>query len=562
VSARDTTCALAVALALVAWGCGARSAREATPSRSDACSFPVRALPEAPALDAREARIGARFDRRAAAAEVAFLDRFVRLRGNPGYEASLAALRARLLDAGFPPSAVRTLALGPERPTWRPLRASLALVGVDEADLRLHAFESERDEERLALLPGSPPVDGTFEVARPGEDARGKVLFGRASARRLAAEAERVGAVGILSHHLHPVAAAGRHPEAIGFQSLPETSAPLFGFSLSAAAADAIERRLAAGPVEVRARAEVERGLGRATTLVARLEGTDAALAPLALFAHVDEPGAVDNASGAVALAELAVALEAAIEDGALERPRRSIVFLFGVELESAPAYLEATGEKPLAALALDMVGASSATGAELLLERMPDPGLGLHGPLDAPSGWGAGDPAAAGAGGHFLSAYVELALDRLARGAAHPNAAPIPHRGHPFEGGSDHVPFLDLGIPAVLLWHFPDDAYHTSRDRAPRVSVDRMAAVAAAAGAVALGLASSSRADGGEALASVRRAFDRRLAAGEAVAAFARYYAEASRALGASGVVEGDRAERMARDIEEAAARAGRCAR
>jgi hypothetical protein len=41
----------------------------------------------------------------------------------------------------------------------------------------------------------------------------------------------------------------------------------------------------------------------------------------------------------------------------------------------------------------------------------------------------------------------------------------------NPFEGGSDHVPFLRADIPSVLFWHFTDQFYHTDNDRIDKVS-------------------------------------------------------------------------------------------
>ena len=59
----------------------------------------------------------------------------------------------------------------------------------------------------------------------------------------------------------------------------------------------------------------------------------------------------------------------------------------------------------------------------------------------------------------------------------------------------SDHNPFIDAGIPACSLWHFPAQHpyYHTSRDVLDYVDVDRAAAAATAAGFIAYRLAQSS---------------------------------------------------------------------
>jgi len=41
----------------------------------------------------------------------------------------------------------------------------------------------------------------------------------------------------------------------------------------------------------------------------------------------------------------------------------------------------------------------------------------------------------------------------------------------NPYEGGSDHVPFLQAGTAGVLFWHFTDQYYHTDGDRMKMVS-------------------------------------------------------------------------------------------
>ncbi|MGW8267296.1 MAG: M28 family peptidase, partial [Longimicrobiales bacterium] len=43
--------------------------------------------------------------------------------------------------------------------------------------------------------------------------------------------------------------------------------------------------------------------------------------------------------------------------------------------------------------------------------------------------------------------------------------------RTNPYEGGSDHVPFLQAGTAGVLFWHFTDQFYHTDGDRLEMVS-------------------------------------------------------------------------------------------
>jgi hypothetical protein len=47
--------------------------------------------------------------------------------------------------------------------------------------------------------------------------------------------------------------------------------------------------------------------------------------------------------------------------------------------------------------------------------------------------------------------------------------------RTNPFEGGSDHTPFLQAKIPGLLMWHFTDVFYHTDADRLDMVSPTEM---------------------------------------------------------------------------------------
>ena len=45
----------------------------------------------------------------------------------------------------------------------------------------------------------------------------------------------------------------------------------------------------------------------------------------------------------------------------------------------------------------------------------------------------------------------------------------------NPFEGGSDHTPFLNADIPGLLLWHFTDQFYHTDSDTIDKVSQETL---------------------------------------------------------------------------------------
>jgi hypothetical protein len=84
--------------------------------------------------------------------------------------------------------------------------------------------------------------------------------------------------------------------------------------------------------------------------------------------------------------------------------------------------------------------------------------------------------------------------------------------RTNPFEGGSDHVPFLDAKKPGLLFWHFTDVYYHTDNDRLPNVSPTELANVGVSALVSAFTLASADGATARALVAEVERAAIARL--------------------------------------------------
>lgn len=497
---------------------------------------PFAGVPELPAgpAPARPARLSAhaaalleRFDEERAMVTVRHADAYFRVRGNEGYLKTLEHVRLALLEAGFPAGDVRTLELGPERPTWTPRRASVGLVGPDGTVERLHGFERQSDPERTTLLVGStgtPTRDlEVFDPRRGGGDAAGRLVLSD-SARSLDRDfATRVAgerAAGVLVRMVEPYHRPEVHRDTIPFGYLPSLAPPALGFSLSPAAFERVERAAATGRAIVRVQAEVEVGRGHATTVELTIRGARPDAPAVVFFTHVDEPGAHDNASGVAALLELARAVREASAAGALPALEADLVLLWGQEMEASRLWLERREPGTVAAgLVMDMVGGDpEVVAAPFRIERMPDPGAIWTRPPDEHSEWGATTVDEADLRGHALPDHVAAAAAAVA-------ALDPPWRvvAHPFEGGSDHESFLDVGLPAVLAWHFTDDAYHTSRDRADRVSGREMRRVAAALGAVAVAIASGAADDEAERLRVVEAAAHARLRHVDAAAREAR---------------------------------------
>jgi len=158
--------------------------------------------------------------------------------------------------------------------------------------------------------------------------------------------------------------------------------------------------------------------------------------------------------------------------------------------------------------LSLDMVGEDTKqTGGTFLIEKMPDPSAVWTRGEDKHSEWGGRPITKDRIRPHYFNDFLlARCLDQAAT-----NGWVV--KTNPFEGGSDHTPFLTHGRPGVLFWHFTDVYYHTDGDRIGMVSAGTLANVGNAALASALTLTSADGATARDLVAEVERAARKRLA-------------------------------------------------
>ncbi|HVK49473.1 MAG TPA: M28 family peptidase, partial [Pseudobacter sp.] len=104
-------------------------------------------------------------------------------------------------------------------------------------------------------------------------------------------------------------------------------------------------------------------------------------------------------------------------------------------------------------------------TGGTFLIEKMPDPSAVWTRGNDKHSEWGGSPLPESAIVPHYFN---DLLLTRCLN-EAKDNDWVV--NTNPFEGGSDHTPFLDAKIPGLLMWHFTDVFYHTDADRFDKVS-------------------------------------------------------------------------------------------
>ena len=322
----------------------------------------------------------------------------------------------------------------------------------------------------------APIVDvgqGVSAADYEGKDVRGAVVLGDAGAGRLwqMAVVQR-GAVGVVSTALEPYIRPGPpgSPEdarprdewdVLQWGSVPyDETRRAFGFKATPRVAARIRARLAEGPARVKVDVASSFSPGPVRSLVAEIPGSVKPDERVLLVAHIQEPGANDNASGCATLVELARAMMQGIEARRIPAPGRTITFIWGDEIRASRQWLTdhpAEAKKVRYMFSLDMTGEKpSLTGGPFLIEKAPDPTAVWSRPSDPHTEWGGSPVKAESLKGTLLNDVFLGVCQRL----------PWTVWTNPYEGGSDHAVFLAAGVPSVLAWHFPDRFYHSNLDR------------------------------------------------------------------------------------------------
>ncbi|HET6681423.1 MAG TPA: M28 family peptidase [Gemmatimonadaceae bacterium] len=454
---------------------------------------------------------------------VAYMDRWFRLPGNPGFDSSIVRVAGILRDAGYVEATdarpedrftYRIEHRPMEEPAWEPLDGALTIAGQTEPLLR---FATNRN--MLAI--NSHSTDGVIEAplvlvgaGSPAEldsaDVRGKIVLVDGSIRRAFADSvTRRGALGVLAYSMPAYTKPSTHTSSIQFSSIPyEATGTAFGIMLSYGAREALRDAMAKGPVRVRVMTRTRFTLSDELTLVAEIRGREQPDERFVFSAHVQEPGANDNASGVGTLAEMA-RVAAELERAGAWQARRTLTFLWGDEISSTRRFLAEDSVRTSGVhwgVSLDMVGENTAlTGGTFLIEKMPDPSAVWTRGEDRHTEWGGRPLRIEDLTPHYLNDFV------LARCLDQSRETGWVVRTNPFEGGSDHVPFLRAGKAGLLFWHFTDVFYHTDGDRLVNVSAATMANVGASALVSAMTLTSADGATARAIVAEVERmALDR----------------------------------------------------
>lgn len=337
---------------------------------------------------------------------------------------------------------------------------------------------------------------GTSERDYTGKDLRGKLVLTSSQPGAVVPLAvKRFGAAGIVSYAQNQRTAwYGEDENLVRWGHLDTFSPnPTFAFMISLKQARSFQSRLARGE-KIRLHASVKAGkhAGSYDVVTATIPGSDPNLRneEIVFSCHLDHqrPGANDNASGSVAILEVARTFSKLIREGKIAASARTIRFIWPPEIEGTITYLNARPEiaaRMKAVIHMDMVGGGPETKAIFHVTR---------GPKSLPSF--VNDVAE-----HFGEFVNEQSADFAAgQSAAFPLVAPeggkepLLAEMAPFSLGSDHQVYADssFGIPAIYLNDWPDRYIHTNFDTPANVDPTKLKRAAFIGAASALFLANA----------------------------------------------------------------------
>jgi aminopeptidase YwaD len=443
-----------------------------------------------------------------------YLARHHRMRGSRGFRAAAAHIVEQLRAYGlsdarieeFPADGKRFYGTQKSRLPWDAEFAELWELrersGQWVPHVRLASWEATPVSLAQDSESGEATADlidigaGTSERDYAGKDLRGKlVLTSSQPAAVVPLAIKKYDAAGIISYAQNQRTAwYGEDENLVRWGHLDTFSPnPTFAFMISLKQARSFQSRLARGE-RIRLHASVKAGkyAGTYDVVTATIPGSDPNLRneEIVFSCHLDHqrPGANDNASGSVAILEVARTFSKLIRERKIAPPARTIRFIWPPEIEGTITYLNARPEiaaRMKAVIHMDMVGGGPETKAIFHVTRGPNSLPSFVNDVAEHFGEFVNEQSANFARGQ-AAAYPLLAPE----GGKEPLLAEIA----PFSLGSDHQVYADssFGIPAIYLNDWPDRYIHTNFDTPANVDPTKLKRAAFIGAASALFLANA----------------------------------------------------------------------
>src|SRR6266851_1698694 len=363
------------------------------------------------------------------------------------------------------------------------IRPQHILLGDWKTDpIHLADYSHSADVERELVDVGNGASEGDYS----GKDVRGKIVLADGVLARVQEFAiAQHGAVGIVSDMPNQTTAwSGLDTTVVRWGHLDARQPSGFAFMVSHQTAEALRSRSRGSePVILNAHAKATVGPGHWTVVTGTIPGTDSAAAEIVYSCHLDHerPGANDDGSGCVTILETARVLAHLIDSGQLPRPKRTLRFVWGPEVEGTMAFLASHPEikqRLRANIHMDMVGGDPfknklvfhVTGTSWSLPSfVTDVGaVFLDAIRTAASEYAAGEmPADTG--------VVETRSG--GQGTRNELIADVT----PYSSGSDHVDYdsSTIAVPSLYLRDWPDIYIHTDHDTLDQIDATKLRRVA-----------------------------------------------------------------------------------
>ena len=340
----------------------------------------------------------------------------------------------------------------------------------------------------------SKPVDLTAEIIHigkgtpeemEGKEIKGKIVLTSGSPRSMIEELDEHEAIGVIAYpseqraqgYLHMIQYVGLWPNA---ENLDKST---FGFSISRKhALELIELLKKGTKVLVQAKIKANLYDGKMHVLSTKIEGKENPKEEIILITHIchPAPSANDNASGSALLLEVYRTIVSLIKEGKIEKPQRTIRFLWVPEFHGTiPWIKEQIKEEsfnPVFCINLDMVGEHPAlVGYPFTFNKAS---------VSTPSYLN-----------DLITDVIELVKDNPETIEQGGWQFPWNYRIKPFAGGSDHLIFNEepTRIPSVMFGH-PDTFHHTNLDTIEKVDPTTLKRVGTTTATTVIASASKSK--------------------------------------------------------------------
>ncbi len=365
------------------------------------------------------------------------------------------------------------------------VRPQHLLLGDWKMDpIRLADYSHSADVETELVDVGNGASEDDY--SGKDKDVRGKIVLADGVLARVQELAiARHGAAGIVSDMPNQTTAwSGLDATVVRWGHLDARQPSGFAFMVSRQTAEAMRARLRSGdPVVLNAHVKATVGPGHWTIVTATIPGSDRAAGEIVYSCHLDHerPGANDNGSGCVTILESARVLARLIDSGQLPRPKCTLRFIWGPEVEGTMAFLASHPEirqRLRASIHMDMVGGDPfknksvfhVTGTPWSLPSfVTDVGaVFLDAIRTAASDYAAGETSAD-------AGIVETRAG--AQGTRNELIADVT----PYSSGSDHDDYdsSTIAVPSLYLRDWPDIYIHTDHDSLDEIDATKLRRVA-----------------------------------------------------------------------------------